>query len=174
MISASSIWVTKPNAVTVSIRVIPIRYWVIVAIAWAFLRDIRLRQIENILERMNLGQMDEVYQAAGLSPQQTSELYESATNIGKEIHHLLKPAVDYAGGPETDAFQAAGAQAVATIVQEAQAHDLTGYADFPNPADARNDFDRGQTVAWFNVNDFATSSTGSSRPGTKPKRPSKT
>ena len=40
----------------------------------------------------------EVYQAAGLSPQQTSELYESATNIGKEIHHLLKPAVDYAGG----------------------------------------------------------------------------
>ena len=142
-----------------------------------------VQQIENILERMNFGQTDEVYQAAvpslneqlragadaiadqaatwgtgeasGLSPQQTSELYESATNIGKEIHHLLKPAVDYAGGPETDAFQAAGAQAVATIVQGAQAHDLTGYADFPNPADARNDFGRGQTVAWFNSNHFA-------------------
>ena len=98
--------------------------------------------------------MDEVYQAAGLSPQQTSDLYESATNISKGIHHLLKPAVDYAGGPETDAFQASGAQAVATIVREDETHDLAGYAALFNQADARTDFNRGQTVAWFNVNDF--------------------
>ena len=91
-----------------------------------------IEQIEDILERINFGQMDEVYQAAihslneqlragadiiedqaaawgtgdaaGLNPQQTSELYESATNIGKGIHHILKPAGDYSGGPETEAF----------------------------------------------------------------------
>ena len=141
-----------------------------------------VEQIETILEKMNFGQMDEVYQAAvyslneqlragadaiadqaaawgtgdaaGLSPQQTTELYESATNIGKGIHHLLKPAVDQPGDTQTDALQAAGTQAVATIVQEAHAQDLTGYADFLNQADARTDFNRGQTVAWFNVNDF--------------------
>ena len=142
-----------------------------------------VQQIENILERMNFGQMDEVYQAAvhslneqlragadaiadqaaawgtgaaaGLSPEQTSELYESATNIGKGIHHLLKPAIDHSGGLETEAFQAAGAQAVATIAREGEAHGLTGYAALFNQDDARTDFDRGQTVAWFNSNDFA-------------------
>ena len=140
-------------------------------------------QIENILERMNFGQMDEVYQAAvhslneqlradadaiadqaaawgrgdaaGLSPQPASELYESATNIGKGIHHLLKPAADYSGGPEAEAFQAPGAQAVATIAREGEAHDLAGYAALFNQADAKTDFERGQTVAWFNSNDFA-------------------
>ena len=160
-----------------------------------------VQQIENILERMNFGQMDEVYQAAvhslneqlragdaaiadqaaawgtgdaaGLSPEQTSELYESATNIGKGIHHLLKPAVDYSGCPETEAFQAAGAQAVATIVREGEAHDLAGYAALFNQADARTDFNRGQTVAWFNVNDFDDFEHRELAARTKPKRPSK-
>ena len=142
-----------------------------------------VQQIETILEKMNFGQMDEVYQAAvyslneqlragadaiedqaaawgtgdaaGLSPLQTSELYESATNIGKGIHHLLKPANDQTGGLQDDALQSAGTQAVATIVREGETHDLAGYAALLEQAHAKTDFDRGQTVAWFNGNDFS-------------------
>ena len=93
--------------------------------------------------------------AAGLNPQQASELYESATNIGKGIHHLLKPAADYSGGPEAEAFQAGGAQAVATIAREGGPHDAAAYAALFNQAEARANFNHNQTVNAFNNTDYS-------------------
>ena len=169
-------------------------------------------QIEDILERMNFGQMDEVYQAAvhslneqlragGVAPPPGGRLGEGRrrrtqppTSIGAvrvrnqhrqgdspppetrrrlfrrprgrgvpgprrpgRGHHRPGAQAVATIAPEAQAVAtiAREAQAVATIAREAQAHDLTGYADFLNQADAKTDFDRGQTVAWFNSNDFA-------------------
>ena len=136
-----------------------------------------VQQIETMLETMNFGQMDEIYQAAvhslneqlragadaindqavawgtgdasGLNPQQATELYESATNIGKGIHHLLKPTADYSGTPET-----ADAQAAATISADGGPYDPTSHTASFNQDEGKADFDHNRTVNAFNNTDY--------------------